>query len=161
MAKLKDSDGTRKKGKRGGPQPGSGRPSKFSQDIADRVVLMVRAGNYLETAASASGISPVTLRAWLRDGRRAGRGAMFDFAEKVERAQAESEAMDVNKLLQHGQKDWRALAWRLERRFPDHWREAKALELSGPEGGPIQSSVTRYELHVPHNPLVSDEPADD
>jgi len=148
----KDSDGTRKK--RGGPQPGSGRPSKFNQDIADRVVLMVRAGNYFETAASASGISPVTLRAWLRDGRRAGRGAMFEFAEKVERAQAESEALDVNKLLQHGQKDWRALAWRLERRFPDHWREAKALELSGPDGGPVQSEVVRYEYRAPKNALL-------
>lgn len=153
------------KGRRGGPQPGSGRPTKFNQEVADRIVTLLRAGNYVETAAAAAGLSQVTVREWIKVGRRDGKGPLFEFAERVEKAQAESEAMDVNKLLQHGQRDWRALAWRLERRFPGRWREVteKKVEQSGPGGGPIQhASVVKYELHVPANPMVQeDESGDD
>lgn len=155
---AKDSGATRAKGRKGGPQPGSGRPTKFDEEVASRVVLMVRAGNYLETAASASGVSPSTLREWLRTGRRAGKGKLFDFAERVDKALAESEAMDVNKMLQHGQKDWRALAWRLERRFPDRWREVSESRQTGKDGGPIEveakMEVTKYKYLAPKNPIV-------
>ena len=34
--------------------------------------------------------------------------------------------------------DWRASAWRLERKFPDRWGRRERTELSGPGGGPIQ-----------------------
>lgn len=144
--------------RRGGPQPGSGRPTKLDPDVADRLVLMVRAGNYLETAAAACGLSVSTVRDWIRKGQRAGSGPLFDLARRIEVAQGESEALDVNKLLQHGQKDWRALAWRLERRFPERWREVAESMHTGRDGGPIEikSDVTRYTLAVPKNGILDD-----
>ena len=44
--------------------------------------------------------------------------------------------------------DWRASAWRLERKFPDRWGRRERTELSGPDGGPIQ---------VEHDVNIKDE----
>jgi hypothetical protein len=37
--------------------------------------------------------------------------------------------------------DWRARAWRLERRWPELYGERKEVEVSGPAGGPVEISL--------------------
>lgn len=37
--------------------------------------------------------------------------------------------------------DWRAAAWRLERRFPDRYGERSAVEITGAEGGPVEVTL--------------------
>lgn len=75
--------------------------------VADRIIAAVRAGNYLETAASSAGVAPNTVRQWLRDGqqtlRTPGRRTRYqalaaEFSEAFVRAQGESEAEDVAQL---------------------------------------------------------------
>ncbi len=34
--------------------------------------------------------------------------------------------------------DWRAEAWRMERRFPERWGRKEKHEISGPDGGPVE-----------------------
>jgi hypothetical protein len=109
-----------------------GRPTKFSQDRADTIVLYVRAGNYIETAAAAADIDKTTLYRWLRQGARASeRSSLGRFYHAVKRASAESEARDVAIITNAaGQGFWQAAAWRLERKFPSRWGRRVSIDLA-------------------------------
>jgi hypothetical protein len=63
-----------------------------------------------------------TLHEWLRLGRNQKRGRYRDFVNAVDDARAKSEiaaVAGINKAGYGG--NWQALAWRLERQFPDRW----------------------------------------
>jgi hypothetical protein len=94
-----------------------GRP-KLDPALTQRIVDLIRAGNYLEVAATAVGIHRSTLHRWLSHGRRQVRGRFHKFLVAVERAQAESESRDVALVAKAASTDWRAAAWRLERKTP-------------------------------------------
>lgn len=116
-----------------------GAPTKLNPQIHDKIVAFVRAGSYVETAASASGISKNTFYDWLRRGAAQDKGIYRDFSDAVEKALAESEIVDVDRIgkaAKDGQ--WQAAAWRLERRFPDRWGRSDRyrLEHSGSIDGP-------------------------
>lgn len=96
------------------------RESKLTEETTERLVRLVRAGNYRETAAAACGIAPRTLRKWLQWGAE-GKEPYATFSETVDRAEAESEARDVAFIGTAGQSDWRAAAHRLERKHPKRW----------------------------------------
>src|SRR5579859_3222776 len=94
-----------------------GRP-KLDPAMLQKVVDLVRAGNYLEVAATAAGIHRSTLHRWLKHGRDQERGRYRRFLTAVEKAHAESEARDVALIAKASGEDWRAAAWRLERKSP-------------------------------------------
>lgn len=99
-----------------------GRPSKLDQATADKVISYLARGNYLETAAAAAGVSKSTVYEWMKRGMRSRRGPYRDFVEAVEKAQAESEVLDLARLEKLSLKgDFRAITWRLERRNPRRW----------------------------------------
>jgi hypothetical protein len=82
---------------------------------------MVRAGNYLETAAAHAGIAKVTLFEWLRRGNREKSGVYREFVNDIEKALADAEIHDVLNIAKAGLEHWQAIAWRLERKFPARW----------------------------------------
>ncbi len=94
-----------------------GRP-KLEPVVTQRIVDLIRAGNFLEVAATAAGIHKSTLHRWLRQGRTQVRGRYRKFLAAVEKAQAESESRDVALIAKAASTDWRAAAWRLERKIP-------------------------------------------
>jgi hypothetical protein len=94
-----------------------GRP-KLEPMVTQRIVDLIRAGNFLEVAATAAGIHRSTLHRWLRHGRSQARGRYRKFLNAVEKAQAESESRDVALIAKAASTDWRAAAWRLERKIP-------------------------------------------
>lgn len=61
-----------------------------------------------------------------------------DFAEQVAQAEAMRAVASVSEILLHGKRDWRALAWFLERKFPDEWGRRDRLALTGKDGGPLR-----------------------
>ena len=94
---------------------------KFDSETTRRLVDLVRAGNYLDTAATAVGIHKTTLHRWLRLGRKQKHGLYRKFLNAVEKAQAESESRDVALIANASSDDWRAAAWRLERKAPQRY----------------------------------------
>jgi hypothetical protein len=58
------------------------------------------------------------LHRWIRLGKAQKRGRYKRFFEAIEKAQAEAEARDVALIAKAATTDWRAAAWRLERRLP-------------------------------------------
>ena len=95
------------------------RPTDLTPEVQSRIVDLVRAGNYLETAAAAAGIAARTMRDWVRRGATDEDGIYREFADAIAVAHAEAEALAiqiVNRAARDG--DWRAVAWKLERTRP-------------------------------------------
>ena len=96
-------------------------PSKLTPETHAKIVSLLRAGNYIETAASAAGVTSRTVRNWLSRGAE-GEEPYATFAADVDKAIGESEAFDVIKLAEAAkQGDTKAIQWRLERRHRDRW----------------------------------------
>jgi len=108
----------------------------WTQELQDRIVKSIQAGNYAEVAARAAGISKDTFYKWLIRGGK-GEEPFKGLADAIETAAAFADERDVTLLANHAVKHWQAGAWRLERRNPKLYGRKDALELSGDENKPI------------------------
>lgn len=138
--------------------PGKRTALLLTDEVHDRIVGTLRLGNYVEHAASYAGISRATLYNWLRKGDEAREkresGATLDeneeryakFSEDVDNARATAIVRNVSIIQQAAQTNWQAAGWWLERTAPQHFARQTRTELSGPNQGPVQVSVTRDEL---------------
>lgn len=82
------------------------RPALDEAAIA-QLVVMLRAGNYLDVAARAAGV-PVE-------------GLSGDAAERIETARAEGEVRGIATIARAATENWQAAAWLLERQYPERW----------------------------------------
>lgn len=125
-----------------------GNPTKLNQEIHEKIVNLLRRGNYLETAAASVGIDRFTLRGWIQAGINEPDGIFGQFARDCEQAQAEWEVNAVEEIAKAGALDWRATHTRLQSRFPERWNPNRLnrLEVSGPGGNPIEVNSTRDRL---------------
>lgn len=105
----------------------AGRPTKLTPELQKKIIDAIRAGNYMETAAAYAGISKDTFFRWLRKGARAKSGIYKEFHDAVEKALAEAEVRDVMIIANAATSDWKAAAWRLERKFPDRWGRKESV----------------------------------
>ena len=90
----------------------NGRPTKFDPKIAERIVLLVRNGNFRETAAASVGVDSKTLRNWLKRGAKGGKanGEFAEFASEVFMGEAEANIRDFAKI--GSSDDWKAHQYR-------------------------------------------------
>ena len=116
-----------------------GRPTKLSDELLERIVKLLRAGNYVETACSAVGVNKTSYYSWLKRGNnelqrlkdnpnarvRKDEEPYVRFLNAVEEAQAQSEVRDLHRLDKHAEENPNVLMWRLERRFPERWGRRK------------------------------------
>ena len=106
------------------------RPSKLTDEVQDRIVRAIRAGNYAEAACHSAGISSSTFYRWMTRGD-AEAGAYRVFREAVLQAEAEAEVHAVAIIRRAMTDDWRAAMAYLERRYPSRWRRHQTTELTG------------------------------
>jgi hypothetical protein len=94
-----------------------------AKPVLDTVVQALRSGNYLDTCASLAGVHPDTLKQWLKRGAQDPTGQTPEgrLWARIAAAMSEAEAIDVARMNRAAQKDWRAAAWVLERRWPERW----------------------------------------
>jgi hypothetical protein len=95
-----------------------GRKPKLTPEVSQRIIELVRIGNYLDAAAASCGIHRSTLHRWLVKGEEQSHGMYREFFLAIDRAQGEGELRDCVLIAKAAQTDWRAAAWRLERRAP-------------------------------------------
>jgi hypothetical protein len=100
-----------------------GRRTLLTSEVAEQLVAMLRAGNYLNIALRAVSVSRQTFHDWMRRGRSDDPGdAEFKLLRaRVEQARAQGEARAVAQIAQAGATSWQAAAWLLERQYPDRW----------------------------------------
>ncbi len=118
------------------------RPHKFIPETVDLLLKGVRAGLPFHLAAEAAGIGETTFYEWQRGEfpRGADKELKAHFAEELTRARGGSALRLMALVSTAAPDDWRAAAWILERRFPKDFGK-QVLELSGPDGGPMQVEV--------------------
>ena len=123
------------------PKHPGGRPTKFRQDICERVVELMAEGRSLDGCAALLGVHPDSLSEWQRvypefsGAVRAGRAAATTFWE--------GRLLDIAK---GGSGNAQAIQWALRNRSraAAGWDHAHSkVELSGPDGGPVQQQVAR------------------
>ena len=126
-----------------------GRPTKLNDELKDQICKVVRAGNYIETAAAYAGLSKQTLYDWMKRGRREsearneGKSGIrkeekyVRFLDAIEKALADGEIRDVAIVAQAATENWQAAAWKLERRNPGRWGRVRH-EITGKDGGPVE-----------------------
>ena len=95
-------------------------PTKLTPEVHEKIVRFVRAGNFRETACAAAGITSRSLRGWLSLGAK-GIEPYAQLVADMDQAEAEAEARDIARVTKAGDEDWRAIAWRLERKSHDRW----------------------------------------
>jgi hypothetical protein len=111
------------------------RPTKLIDAAEERILKALRAGAHRDMAAHYAGIDRSTLYRWLERGAGSepGEEAYQEFRAAVEQAESESELRDLTFIGQAGRHDWRAAAWRLERRHRARWaRQAATGEAEEP-----------------------------
>jgi hypothetical protein len=91
----------------------------------------IRAGVRPEVAAVYAGVGARTFYRWMQAGRAVGAESVYvEFVEAVELALAEWEARDVLLIGEAAKDDWRAAAWRLERRLPGIYGRRERHEIA-------------------------------
>lgn len=102
------------------------------REVATRIVGLIKAGAPVNAAmVGAGGISRAEANKWLTRGREllaADSAGLSEsdvfcrwFAEEVDMQLSRLQATIANKILKHGETDWRALAWIMESRWPQQW----------------------------------------
>jgi len=113
--------------------PRIGRPLKYTAERAQKVIQAIQMGASYKLAAAFASISEDTLSRW--------RARSADFADTLARAEG-SAAVKWLAIIDHAaDADWRAAAWKLERRYPqDYGRTVQ--EHQGRDGAAIQIENT-------------------
>ncbi|MGB9937068.1 MAG: hypothetical protein ACPK7O_05060 [Methanobacterium sp.] len=106
-----------------------GRPSKLTKEIREEIASFLKAGCFIETACVMAGINKTTYYDWMKRGEKSSRYDKYrKFYEAVTHALSWSQARDVAIISKAAEKDWRAAAWKLERRYPEKWGKKKVVE---------------------------------
>lgn len=115
-----------------------GRPTRMTPDKIDQIATAVAGHLSLESAAELVGVSKDAVYYWFKKGQEARRNKYTEFAERIKSARALAKLDLVTKVA--GAPDWRAAAWMLERRHREEFHIKTITEISGPNGGPIEST---------------------
>jgi hypothetical protein len=125
--------------------PGSGRPTLLTEELHNRIVEVVAAGNYLKTAAQFCGVGNSTLLGWLARGRAAAAAAergeevapeevrYLTFLEAITQAETRAEVAAVTHWRRAFAEDWRAARDYLGRKRPEQWAAKTTVAISSEE----------------------------
>lgn len=109
---------------------------KLTDERQAAICDAVRAGVRPEIAAVYSGVGARTFYRWMSLGRAADAEPVYvGFVEAIELALAEWEARDVLLIGEAAKEDWRAAAWRLERRLPKLYGKRERHEIANADDG--------------------------
>jgi hypothetical protein len=103
-----------------------GRKSALTPELRDQLLTMLRAGNYLNVACVAVGITRQTFQEWMTRGKSdEPKDAVFrELRVAVAEARAKGEARNVARIAAAAAENWQAAAWLLERQYPERWGRA-------------------------------------
>jgi len=108
-----------------------GRPTKLTPELQQQICNLLAMGNYVAHVCEMVGISERTFYYWQERGE-AGEEPFSQFLQAVKKAQAQAVARAVAGIQRAGlDGSWQALAWFLERRYPDMWGRRDRVEHSG------------------------------
>jgi len=118
--------------------------SKFSPEMADKIIEGLEKGYTRKMVAEGVGVFPKTVRSWMKSELPKHAG----FLERVLEAEAKGRRSLVDLIVFHGEKDWRAAAWLLERTRAEFSLKAKTAQEARDELDRL--SVERAQAELDH-----------
>ena len=100
----------------------TGRPSAYTDKIADEIVAACRSGFTMEKAAELVGLEPKTVQNWV--------GKRKEFGERIKKARREHELSLLRDIELAGAKSWQAKAWMAERVY-NYAQPSARLQVAG------------------------------
>lgn len=97
---------------------------KLTNKLIEEISQLLEKGNFVESSAAACGISKDTFYRWLRNGKGESPSLLEKkLSDAVMRSIAKAEISDLARIDEFAKlpNGFRAVAWRLERRFPKKW----------------------------------------
>jgi hypothetical protein len=140
------------KNKKSKSKKNQGRPSKLTPELQAEIILLIKMGNFVEVACETVGINKSTFYDWMKKGKNSNhpKNKYRKFQEAVEQAMAWSEARDVAIITKLSKENWRAAAFRLERKYPKKWGKKKYedfdLDIKGLDENP--AIISKEELII-------------
>ena len=122
--------------------------------LADKMIELIEEGYPLGTVCRFVGIRYETFKKWLAIGQEGLNPLYAQFHERVAKADAKAEMNKYDKLIPHERKDWKAIAWQLERRWPEHWARRDAAKLDVTLSGTTASQKESLAKSVIDDPKV-------
>ena len=93
------------------------RPSKLDRHRMDLICKSMEVGATFKIASQVAGVHVSTVFAWMAKGREAKSGRFKEFHDRVKKSEGMCAVRDLSIITRASETDWRAAAWRLERRF--------------------------------------------
>lgn len=117
-----------------------GRPTKYRPEMCDEVIALGREGVGLMEMADHLDIHYSTFLAWQEEKPA--------FSEAVKEARRRSQAWweRMGRVATFGGVDGfnaTSFIFNMKNRFPADWRDRSAVEVSGPDGGPVVTEIIR------------------
>lgn len=124
------------------------RPTKFTPELAAKILQLVETGCFASVAAQAVGLSPATFHRWVQRGKAQRRGQFRDFCDGLTRARAKARGRMVTIVSLAAEQDWRAAAYYLERTDPKRWGRRDKLAVDGQLRHKVERQRVKPDLSV-------------
>ena len=99
-----------------------GRKTLYTPERVKVIIEAIQLGGSDVDACEHGGIKQQTFYRWLNE--------KSEFREQVTRTRIVGKLLRIGRIKQHGEKDWRADAWYLERRWPEEYANSFIIKLS-------------------------------
>ena len=128
-----------------------GRPPKLSKKLIHEMSNLLRMGAYVESAALAIGLSRETFYAHLKKGNKdidAGSYLTLSaiLVREIHKATEVAVMRDLKRIDEAADADWRAAAWKMERRQAAQWGSKSAVKLEKEKPGFSDSESLHSEM---------------
>lgn len=108
-----------------------GRPTKYAPEVVAKIMQAIDMGATQELAAGYGGISTDTFHQW--------RDRYPDFAAKLRESEGRAAVKWLAKIEAAATDDWKAAAWKLERRHPHAYgKTVQENQVTGKDGAPLE-----------------------
>lgn len=125
--------------------------SKLTEELCEAICQDLREGNTQQYAAQHNGITKQTYYNWLKRGEesKTQSGKYFDFFDAVKKAQEEGKKTLIQGIQEHGKKNWQALAWLLERMYPNEFGRTQRVDMKADVKSKVEGTMTTKIIFDP------------
>lgn len=124
------------------------RPTKLTAETSKAITDALEFGATYRDAAEAAGVWYTTFLAWMKKGEEQNTGAYHEFHDQVRQAEASARLKFTAVIATSAKEgDWRAALEFLKRRDPENWREISGVEMTGKDGGAIETKNIITIIH--------------
>ena len=128
------------------------RPTLLDDMVKKKLLGLIQSGHYIKAACAMAGISCSTYHKWRLRGKRGDGIAYVEFNEELSQAEGLARIALVEQWKKHFERDWRAIAAYMERRWPEDFGRRICVDCRRRE--PDKASLLQNDEKLMNDPEV-------